>query len=239
MNENKSEQELHTENLANQETAAGEGGELNLSIEEQLAQATQKLTEMQDSFLRAKAEGENIRRRAQEDVSKAHKFAIESFAEAMVPVRDSLEADIAGQARAILALTVAYSAFIAEVFRAGIQSVDRGQVEAAQAAQQLPGFVITPALGGLGSDLQSVLAPLQLRGFASGFGASQGIDVQGQVFGGQRQGLAPEPHWDDVLQHLAPQVFNRTRLAEGAIVEQRIELSTRALCDFGGTGRDG
>jgi len=44
-----------------------------------------------DAFMRAKAEGENIRRRAQEDVSKAHKFAIESFAEAMVPVRDSLE----------------------------------------------------------------------------------------------------------------------------------------------------
>ena len=57
MNENKSEQELQIENLANQETSAVEGGELYLSIEEQLAQATQKLTEMQDSFLRAKAEG--------------------------------------------------------------------------------------------------------------------------------------------------------------------------------------
>ena len=38
-----------------------------------------------------KAEGENIRRRAQEDISKAHKFAIESFAESLVPVKDSLE----------------------------------------------------------------------------------------------------------------------------------------------------
>ena len=46
---------------------------------------------MHDAFMRAKADAENIRRRAQEDVSKAHKFAIESFAEAMVPVRDSLE----------------------------------------------------------------------------------------------------------------------------------------------------
>ncbi|WP_082480363.1 amino acid ABC transporter permease [Rhizobium sp. Leaf384] len=35
--------------------------------------------------------------------------------------------------RAIIALTIGYSAFIAEVFRAGIQSVDRGQVEAAEA----------------------------------------------------------------------------------------------------------
>ena len=98
MNENKSEQELHTENLANQETAAGEGGELNLSIEEQLAQATQKLTEMQDSFLRAKAEGENIRRRAMEDIAKAHKFAIEGFAEHLIPVSDSLYAALATEA---------------------------------------------------------------------------------------------------------------------------------------------
>lgn len=60
-------------------------------LEEQLSATEAKLSEMHDAFMRAKAEGENIRRRAQEDVSKAHKFAIESFAEAMVPVRDSLE----------------------------------------------------------------------------------------------------------------------------------------------------
>ena len=60
-------------------------------MEEQLAQVEAKLAEMHDAFMRAKAEGENIRRRAQEDVAKAHKFAIESFAESMVPVRDSLE----------------------------------------------------------------------------------------------------------------------------------------------------
>lgn len=61
------------------------------SVEEQLSATEAKLADMHDAFMRAKAEGENIRRRAQEDVSKAHKFAIESFAEAMVPVRDSLE----------------------------------------------------------------------------------------------------------------------------------------------------
>jgi len=46
---------------------------------------------MHDAFMRAKAEADNVRRRAQEDVAKAHKFAVESFAEAMVPVKDSLE----------------------------------------------------------------------------------------------------------------------------------------------------
>jgi len=60
-------------------------------LEEQLSATEAKLAEMHDAFVRAKAETENLRRRAQEDVSKAHKFAIESFAEAMVPVRDSLE----------------------------------------------------------------------------------------------------------------------------------------------------
>ncbi len=66
--------------------ATGEPG-----LEEQLSATEAKLAEMHDAFMRAKADAENIRRRAQEDVSKAHKFAIESFAEAMVPVRDSLE----------------------------------------------------------------------------------------------------------------------------------------------------
>jgi molecular chaperone GrpE len=50
---------------------------------------------LQESFLRAKAETENVRRRAQEDVTKAHKFAIESFAEHLLPVVDSLEAAVA------------------------------------------------------------------------------------------------------------------------------------------------
>lgn len=61
------------------------------TLEEQLAAAEAKASELQDSFLRAKAEADNIRRRAQEDIAKAHKFAIENFAEALVPVKDSLE----------------------------------------------------------------------------------------------------------------------------------------------------
>jgi len=60
-------------------------------LEAQLSATEAKLAETHDAFMRAKADAENIRRRAQDDVSKAHKFAIESFAEAMVPVRDSLE----------------------------------------------------------------------------------------------------------------------------------------------------
>ncbi|CAG9249135.1 nucleotide exchange factor GrpE [Paraburkholderia unamae] len=60
-----------------------------------LAEAQAKIAELQDAFVRAKAETENVRRRAQEDVTKAHKFAIESFAEHLLPVMDSLEAALA------------------------------------------------------------------------------------------------------------------------------------------------
>jgi molecular chaperone GrpE len=51
--------------------------------------------ELSDAYLRAKAETENTRRRADEEVGKARKFAIESFAESLLPVKDSLEAAIA------------------------------------------------------------------------------------------------------------------------------------------------
>lgn len=60
-------------------------------VEERLAAALAEAAEFRDQFMRAKAETENVRRRAQDDVAKAHKFAIEAFAEALLPVKDSLE----------------------------------------------------------------------------------------------------------------------------------------------------
>ena len=80
---------------ASAEQAAPTGGESEIGVESNaqlIEELNQKFNEMQDNFLRAKAEGENIRRRAVEDVAKAHKFAIESFAEHLVPVTDSLYA---------------------------------------------------------------------------------------------------------------------------------------------------
>ena len=67
------------------------------SLQEQLRLAEQKATEHHDAWLRAKAEGENIRRRAQEDISKAHKFAVERFASDLLAVKDSLEAALNNQ----------------------------------------------------------------------------------------------------------------------------------------------
>jgi molecular chaperone GrpE len=57
-----------------------------------LSELQAKHAEVSDAYLRAKAEAENTRRRAEEEISKARKFALESFAESLLPVRDSLEA---------------------------------------------------------------------------------------------------------------------------------------------------
>jgi len=65
------------------------------SIEESLRAAELKAAEHHDAWLRAKAETENVRRRAQEDVTKAHKFAAEKFAGELLAVKDSLEAALA------------------------------------------------------------------------------------------------------------------------------------------------
>jgi molecular chaperone GrpE len=64
-------------------------------LEEQLRAAELKATEHHDAWLRAKAETENVRRRAQEDIAKAHKFGVERFATDLLAVRDSLEAALA------------------------------------------------------------------------------------------------------------------------------------------------
>ncbi len=71
--------------------------DLPVSAETRLAELEARHTEVADAYLRAKAEAENTRRRADEEVSKARKFAIESFADSLLPVRDSLEAAIAIQ----------------------------------------------------------------------------------------------------------------------------------------------
>jgi molecular chaperone GrpE len=64
-------------------------------LEEALRQAELKASEHHDAWLRAKAETDNVRRRAQEDIAKAAKFAAEKFAQSMLPVKDSLEAALA------------------------------------------------------------------------------------------------------------------------------------------------
>jgi molecular chaperone GrpE len=67
------------------------------SLEDLLKTAELKAAEHHDAWLRAKAEGENIRRRAQDDITKAGKFAVERFAGELLAVKDSLEAALANE----------------------------------------------------------------------------------------------------------------------------------------------
>lgn len=73
-------------------------------LQADLAAAEAEVAQLREDFLRAKAETENIRRRAAEDVSKAHKFGIESFASSLLAVRDSLEAALAFESPTIESL---------------------------------------------------------------------------------------------------------------------------------------
>ena len=66
-------------------------------LQKELTELKAKSADLADQFLRAKAEAENARRRAEDEVAKARKFGIESFAESMLPVADSLDAALAIQ----------------------------------------------------------------------------------------------------------------------------------------------
>lgn len=71
------------------------------SLEEMLKAAELQAAEHHDAWLRAKAETENMRRRAAEDVDKARKFAVENFAGELLAVKDSLEAALAAESPSV------------------------------------------------------------------------------------------------------------------------------------------
>ncbi|MEP7282837.1 MAG: nucleotide exchange factor GrpE [Rubrivivax sp.] len=72
----------------------GEPDDASGDLAERLAALELRHTEVSDAYLRAKAEAENTRRRADEELSKARKFAVDAFAESLLPVADSMEAAI-------------------------------------------------------------------------------------------------------------------------------------------------
>jgi molecular chaperone GrpE len=80
---------------AEQNETGTQGAETMPSLEELLKEAERKAQEHYDAWMYAKAESENIRRRAVEDVSKAQKFAVERFSSEMLAVMDSLQAGLA------------------------------------------------------------------------------------------------------------------------------------------------
>jgi molecular chaperone GrpE len=71
------------------------------SLEELLKAAELQAAEHHDAWLRAKAETENMRRRAAEDVDRARKFAVDTFASELLAVKDSLEAALAAESPSV------------------------------------------------------------------------------------------------------------------------------------------
>ena len=83
--------------LSTEEQLAGQAAndaQVLAQAQAELAQLQAKSAELAGQYLRAKAEAENARRRAEDEISKARKFAVESFAESLLAVADSLEAGL-------------------------------------------------------------------------------------------------------------------------------------------------
>jgi molecular chaperone GrpE len=95
-------------------------------LEARLAAAEEEAGRARDEWLRAKAETENVRRRGQEDVARAHRYGVEGFAGALLAVKDSVDA----------ALTVENTSI--ESFREGVE------LTAKQLDSVLQKFSITP-----------------------------------------------------------------------------------------------
>ena len=97
------------------------------SLDTLLAEAQARIEEQRDAHLRAVAEAENIRKRAQADVAAAHKFGVERFAEGVLPVMDSLEAAIAAAADAPQALRDGLELTLKQL-RASFQKANLAQI---------------------------------------------------------------------------------------------------------------
>ncbi len=95
-------------------------------LEARLAAAQAEVERLNEEFLRAKAETENTRRRAAEDVAKAHKYGVESFASSLLPVKDSLEAALAVESPTV------------ESLREGVAITDRQLAAAFEKAALAP-----------------------------------------------------------------------------------------------------
>lgn len=142
-----SDQSKMTENEANKKEEAPEHSatestvEVMPSTEELLKKAELDAAEHHDAWLRAKADSENIRKRAQVDIANAHKYAIENFSTELLTVMDSLEAALAvenatvenfknGMELTLKQLTTAFEKFNLKVINPEGEKFDPHQHEA-------------------------------------------------------------------------------------------------------------
>lgn len=126
---------------ADDPAAAAEGQDAASETERlaaELAVAEAQLKESRDAQLRAFAEMENVRKRAQRDVEAAHRFAVERFAADIAEVRDTLELGIAASA------TAADAASIVEGMTATLRMIDKAFEKAGIAVVDPAGEVFNP-----------------------------------------------------------------------------------------------
>jgi len=123
-------------------------------LAQRLAEAEARAAEHYEAFARARAEMENIRKRAQEDVAKAHKYGIEAFAESLLPVRDSLEMALKADAPSVESIREGVEAtlkLLASVFeRNKLIEIDpvgqKFDPNRHQAISMVPGAGLTPPM---------------------------------------------------------------------------------------------
>jgi molecular chaperone GrpE len=112
--------------MANNDPAPREGPDTPASAEDKtldklLAEAQARIDEQKDAWMRAVAEADNVRKRAQADVAAAHKYGVERFAESLLPVVDSLEA--AMQAKDVSAIEITFKQLKASLEKANIREI--------------------------------------------------------------------------------------------------------------------
>lgn len=100
-------------------------------LEAALLSTEQRLKDQQDSVLRAKAEVENMRRRSEQEIDKARKFALNRFAEELLPVIDNLEraiqaADMENEAikPVIEGVELTHKTFIGVIEKFGLKEIN-------------------------------------------------------------------------------------------------------------------
>ena len=91
------------------------------TLEKLLADAQAKIEEQKDAWIRAVADADNTRKRAQADVAAAHKYGIERFAASLLPVMDSLEAAL--QAKDLSAIELTSRQLKASLEKANVREI--------------------------------------------------------------------------------------------------------------------
>lgn len=137
---------------ASAEQAQTEAPDQGADLLTQLGEARAEAEKNKEAMLRLAADLENTRRRATEEVAKAHKFAIEGFAEALLPVKDSLEAALSLENQAMETFKEGVTATLRQLE----QAFERGKVQVIepkgqkfdpnvhQAVSMVPGDAVDP-----------------------------------------------------------------------------------------------